>query len=240
MPRLERRRYRLRSRNLQPHHTQTLENCNRQFFERKQHLRIGKPDFARRTGHCRIGNGLPSIEPVRRKSKQELRNARSHRRAKYESAHVEARGIDYTVLESCRLQLDFSWTRGLNSSLSLLVVAMRDGRVRELFHSHLAYNNIALLWGSEKVEMDVNKGEIIRITLRRTMSGFLDGTVTCNVDISIIAGNVVPEGGKLYFSNNLGFETWFDCFKAIVKLFGLFVLVDGDKKTVRMIPMREL
>ena len=44
-----------------------------------------------RTGHCRIGNGLQSAKRMRRKSKQELRNARSHRRAKYEPAHVETR-----------------------------------------------------------------------------------------------------------------------------------------------------
>ena len=43
-----------------------------------QHINRIDKDDEDNTGHCRIGNGLSSIERMRRKSKQELRNVRSH------------------------------------------------------------------------------------------------------------------------------------------------------------------
>lgn len=84
---------------------------------------------------------------------------------------------------------------------------------------------------NDEVTVSLKKGDKLRITLYRENIGAANFNIRYRININII-GEVVPFGGKLYFSGNLGFETWFDFFKAIIQTFGFLVNVDSDKKTV--------
>lgn len=105
-------------------------------------------------------------------------------------------------------------------------------------------NTINLAYNSE-AEVDVTKGEtiIFQASVLNTSSdahSIKISNLSIATTITYVSADEVPTGGKLYFSNNTGFETGLDLFKAFVQTYGLTVDVDNANKIVRAYTMRKL
>lgn len=89
----------------------------------------------------------------------------------------------------------------------------------------------------KEVEIEVAVGDEVYMYSRMIKSG--EANANCSVNlmgsftITEIEANEVPAGGKLYFANNMGFETYLDLFKEFCRSYGLTVLVDNNNKVVK-------
>ena len=96
----------------------------------------------------------------------------------------------------------------------------------------------------ENVEIDVEIGDVLYLTTRLDKGTTLNAE--CSVDMSgsftvtEIAADGVPIGGRLYFGNNTGFTTYWDCFKTFCQTYGLTVYVDENSKVVKAYTMDKL
>lgn len=96
----------------------------------------------------------------------------------------------------------------------------------------------------ENVEIDVEIGDVLYLTTRLDKGTTLNAE--CSVDMSgsftitEIEADEVPIGGKLYFGNNTGFTTYWDCFKTFCQTYGLTVYADENSKVVKAYTMDKL
>ncbi len=95
----------------------------------------------------------------------------------------------------------------------------------------------------EKVEVGVNKNDVVTMVCGIRSVDHVDTssiTISSNVEIVETEASVVPTGGKLYFGNNTGFTTYWDCFKTFCQTYGLTVYADENNKVVKAYTMDKL
>lgn len=88
----------------------------------------------------------------------------------------------------------------------------------------------------------VEKGDVIQLSC--SISYIPGSSASASVEFSYVINNiqteVIPLGAKLYLAPNLGFETQFDYFKAILQALGLTLNINESKKIVEIYTMKKL